>query len=345
LTAAGLNLLEISWGCTSPKLSDKTRYPTFARLVGSHDFVAFSIARLAVVYSWRKVAIVAANTAYIWSSSAEAAEAKLLQQNVLVSMYYFGEKTDKTQMMTQAKKSGAVAFFFFSYNPDLRRSMLIASDLGMVGTGSAFIHADQLPLHGYKAESGEEDGYRDEEARVAMYGMLYLSPAPVSRSLSYSAFEAKWKERYSKEYGVEAPEGNVYKVPMYETVYLYAHAVGEAVKNGVDPRNGEEMMRIFQKLSFELLGRTVQLNAQAERNTDWSLYNWLAEQAVKIADYSFQSDEFSFSSQPIVWSGNTTTPPVGVDLQLGFIIPRSGWNVFQDISLSAVMAVDEVCSV
>jgi ABC-type branched-subunit amino acid transport system substrate-binding protein len=251
-----------------------------------------------------------------------------------------GDRT-KTELMTAAKKSGATVFFLYTYEPDFRAIMLAASDLGLAQTGYAFIMCDNMIE--FNAAPGEEDG-RDDEARAVAHGLLYITRTPIPASPAYNTFLDKWRSRYFTENGVQAPSSSdPYVAATYDAVYLFAHAAGEAVRSGVDPRDGREMMRIIRSLSFGSLGQTVQLDTNADRNSGWSVFNWLSGRDVRVADYSFESDELSFVSEdPVVWTGNTSKAPIGIDLLLGFIISRTGWSVYDTMAPAALVAVDEV---
>ena len=341
LIADSVNLLEISTGCFSPKLSDKIQYTTFARTIPSYNSIAGPIASLVAVYSWKNVAIVADGAAYVWSSAAQKVSAELAQQGVQVSMHFLDQSLNQVEVMPAVSKTGAQCILVSMYVDLLRDIMLAASDIGLVSAGHAFI-SDIFSRDAYKAGAGKEDG-RDEDAKAAMHGILSVANSPLKPSYSVSSFVAKWRDRYLKEFDTQAPaQFTPYLGPTYDAVYLYAHAVGLAVENGVDYRNGREMMQVLQQVSFRLLGKTVELNENADRDLDWSLYNWLDTKTRVVAEYNFQSGTYSFSNDPIVWTGNTTSPPVGIDLLLGVIIPKTGWPAFNELAPAVMLAVDEV---
>jgi ABC-type branched-subunit amino acid transport system substrate-binding protein len=73
LLAARWNLPMISWGCSSSKLSDKTRYPTFARTktYGRTNPTNTSLAMAAVMkhFKW-KIAFIFYSTEDVWTGLA-----------------------------------------------------------------------------------------------------------------------------------------------------------------------------------------------------------------------------------------------------------------------------------
>ena len=58
----------ISWGCTSPRLSDNSRYGTLSRVVGPLKKVSHAINGLCKEFLWKKVLIMADEDHY-WQVS------------------------------------------------------------------------------------------------------------------------------------------------------------------------------------------------------------------------------------------------------------------------------------
>jgi hypothetical protein len=184
--------------------------------------------------------------------------------------------------------------------------------------------------------------FSDPAYSAILHGLLYMSASTKRPPAEYEPFISKYRARYRKEHGRELrQEVSSYVIPAYEAVYLYANAVGTAVRSGVDYRDGREMMRVIANLSFGLLGETVQLNADFGRDVDYTVYNWLVDEVRAVGDYSLDTDRFSFYEQ-IVWTGNTTQTPVDVDAVVGILVPRTGWDVFDEIAPAMMLAFDEV---
>ena len=59
LVAAVWNMPHISWGCNSADLSDKHKYPSFSRTVGSWVSLAPVMADLLAIFSWNRAGILA----------------------------------------------------------------------------------------------------------------------------------------------------------------------------------------------------------------------------------------------------------------------------------------------
>jgi hypothetical protein len=228
----------------------------------------------------------------------------------------------------------------FCYNNDFRAIMLAAYDLGMIKPGYAFMLGDVPTRTTYMSDDG-----RDEDAKTAFHGVLGVAMTPRPDSSAYSSFLVDYKQRFEEEHGYAAPnELNPYTMGMYDAVYLYAHTLGSAVRSGVDYKDGRRMMQILHNTSFELLGSVVEVDEFGNREMDWSLYNWkTGAGSRRVGDYSSSTDDLSFEGfEPIVWTGNVTDAPVGVDVTIGLIIPRTGWAVFDEMSVAAKIAIDQV---
>ena len=129
-------------------------------------------------------------------------------------MHYFsdGDRT-KTELMTEAKQSGAAVFFLYAYETDFGNIMLAARDLELAKAGYAFIICDTMV--GFDPA--------DKKARAAAHGLLYISLEPVPPSPVYSTFVEKWRSRYFAENGVQAPTNpDGYVAATYDSVYLFA---------------------------------------------------------------------------------------------------------------------------
>ena len=83
LISAVWNLPHVSWGCNSPDLSDKDKYPTFTRSVGPWSDLAPAVDKFTTTFNWNRVAILAARQ-NIMMLTAAAFEERLIQSGKVV---------------------------------------------------------------------------------------------------------------------------------------------------------------------------------------------------------------------------------------------------------------------
>ena len=76
LLAAAWGIPMISWGCTSPSLSDKSMYPVFSRVEGTWLSLAPVFNALSDVFNWTTIAVLS-TTEEIWTLTAKAVVHKL----------------------------------------------------------------------------------------------------------------------------------------------------------------------------------------------------------------------------------------------------------------------------
>eukprot|EP00462_Mataza_sp_D1_P007519 CAMPEP_0175122790 /NCGR_PEP_ID=MMETSP0087-20121206/1901_1 /TAXON_ID=136419 /ORGANISM="Unknown Unknown, Strain D1" /LENGTH=1351 /DNA_ID=CAMNT_0016404445 /DNA_START=71 /DNA_END=4127 /DNA_ORIENTATION=- len=342
LVAASLNLLEISYSCTSPKLSDKQVFPTFLRTVGSISPVATVFLQLFLRYSWTEGAIVGSTQAYVFSSAATATSIEFQKAGLQTQSYFFQPEDDISLIMSAIKKQGFPVIMLFAYDPDIRRIMLSAKDLGIAGKGFAYFSAEALTEDAFRSQRDKQDG-RDLEAKAATSGMIGISVTPRDvEELSYRTFLERHKHRTFLEYGIY-PKPISYLAAVYDSVYLYAHLVGLAVKANIDYRDGRALMKLLPNVSLSVLGRNVSIDDQGDRvESGYTLYNWVDGRNTHVADFSLQTKEFRFlSKDPIVWPGNTTAVPRGVDVLIGVMLPSTGSVSLYNETAAAVPVVIE----
>ncbi len=100
LISAVWNLPQISWGCNSPDLSDKLKYPTFSRTVGPWVFLAPVVGDLMDTFGWNRAAIVATSE-HIMQLTANAFRDELLGRDIGVYRHDLKTVVDHSKIVVE----------------------------------------------------------------------------------------------------------------------------------------------------------------------------------------------------------------------------------------------------
>lgn len=148
-------MFEISYGCGSSKLSDEQRFSTFVRTIASFDAAQWALAALLRRYKWQNVAFMISESSSAWQSLATALENLLIVQNfqVTVNAISFVSTADLEIVITKVFRSGAVVFFLFCTEVDLRQLLVAFSEWGLTEPGYAYIVANSVSTASYLSDT------------------------------------------------------------------------------------------------------------------------------------------------------------------------------------------------
>ncbi len=141
LLATAWNIPLVSWGCTSPSLSDKSLHPTFSRTDGTVLTLGPVFDGLAHMFGWTRVAIITI-TDELYKGAAEATRVEM--ENHGREIYFRvmettiqGQETNLDSLnalksIMQDIKEQTRIIYLFSHQPDLESILSIALELGML---------------------------------------------------------------------------------------------------------------------------------------------------------------------------------------------------------------------
>ncbi len=160
LLSAAWGIPMISWGCTSPALSNKEIYPTFTRV--DTTFVAFAPVLDAMLdfFGWTRIAIVT-TPEDIWKLTADAVGHKMETSGKkvivrVVKTTMKGEHIDEEHFkdlkttLTDLKAKARI-FLILAYQIQERNILIAANDLGMFNGEYVFHGLDNQGLFSHKA--------------------------------------------------------------------------------------------------------------------------------------------------------------------------------------------------
>jgi len=293
------NIPQVSWGCTSLSLSDKSTYTNFVRTVGDWNQFDRAFTALLRHFQWEKVAIIT-TTQSVWQLTAQRVfNAITANGSDVVSFVSTDAGTGESStggrlsILQSLKERNAKIILLFAYDGDTRDILLTADSLGMASEGYAWITAETT-YEAWKASAGwmPEDG-RDEEARLIMQGLVtlsnYLPSGPVIDEF-YASVRRELNETFGRPIGDDI-EVNNHAMLMYDAVYMYAYALDYALKNNMDYRDGLALIHFMTNNTFNSkLTGTVRLNQRGDRLSDWTWYNFQGLNFVPVLNYGYERD-------------------------------------------------------
>lgn len=311
--AASKNVFNMAFSCASSALSDKSVYQTFARTVSPSTKSVGPIVALFVIYQWKQAGIFFTSdsnyetSAHALRSRFQELQAQKMHVRVGLELWTPGhEEAELSRLIF----SGAKILILYGQNSQLGQLMIVINKLGINRAGYAFIMSEVIEPTFFQLPNGQLDK-RIDPAAIKLLNVGEFYP----KSQSYNLWIQKFKARTKAEFNFTISQVDPYVIPLYESIYYYAHAVGLAVRTGVDVHDGREMMKLIPQISIDVFENRVYLDGKGDRNADWALYNWVNGSNIEIAIYYSQTTNYSSFSEEIVWPGDTTEVPLGSGLE------------------------------
>ena len=248
---AGLNLAQVSYGCSSPSLSDQGKYPTFVRVVSSLGNQGEVVVALMGKLGWKTCAMLhSTDSLYLLASTAWNKE--LGRAGVSVDPLQSidpgaeGEKRIHSLLLTIVKSRVRVVFVL-AYKPETVMVVLEAQSQNMFSPGWAWIGTATTP----NSETTADDPAKRGRIEQGLHGWLYIKAAQPSQAALSDFYDSV------KEYGEREPFGlsisavDSFAVPLYDSIYLFAHAATRVLETGGKVSDGLAMVEAFKNVSFE----------------------------------------------------------------------------------------------
>ncbi len=148
LLAAAWNIPVVAWWCSSPRLSDKTIYPTFTRVKGPWTDLGPLYNAVADLFEWNRLAIIFTSED-LYALTAKAVKMELENNNKEVIMRLIdntnrGETNDEKSMQDLRStliymKSIARVILLFCYPREMNNILHLAADVQMLNGEYIFI--------------------------------------------------------------------------------------------------------------------------------------------------------------------------------------------------------------
>ncbi|XP_055933172.1 receptor-type guanylate cyclase Gyc76C-like isoform X2 [Argiope bruennichi] len=302
--SASLNLPMISYKCADnadkDDIANKDYKEHFARTYPPNTKVTSSVYELLRYYKWYKFSIIF-DSSELYDAVYRSLERGLREpfvitnrasfQNTRICCYNKMEKNccfDPFVKIVQNTSTNTRIYVFLGDKTDLGKFLTALQVRGLLVTGNYMVL--YIDIESYTEDMAHKyfrlhEIGGDETVMMAAQSLLVLVSTP-PRGDKYQEFQDK-----VREYNAEEPfkfkaseifdEGYVahitpYASYLYDAVTLYADALAKALRNGTDPRNGKEIMRIFRERTqyTSVTGAIMRIDKEGGAEGNYTILAW-----------------------------------------------------------------------
>ena len=318
---SAFNILQVSWGCNSPSLSNQEIYPTFVRTVSEWSSYKYSAVALFKHFGWTH-AFILTSTEVVYSETASAWAAAFNAAKIVARLERFeaNEEFDSA-VLEMIKISGIRVVVALCYNDALLTIITLADDRGMMSAGWAWLAENAVGVLISNVLPSDEI-----RMRRVITGFVFFSEFMISGQFEKELLEEArhLSSEYLKKPVATSDAVSPYTLAMYNAVILYAYAVNKTLSAGGDIRQGDEMVALMKNTSFLGPGGSVSLNEKGDRVMDVAFYNIRGFDTVSdsvgqqltvsktslVAHYVSGNSTLLSISNNIVWHGGGIASPV-----------------------------------
>uniref|UniRef100_A0A914Z0Q9 Guanylate cyclase n=1 Tax=Panagrolaimus superbus TaxID=310955 RepID=A0A914Z0Q9_9BILA len=288
--AASQNLPIISYKCKDQTVSDKIKYPTFARTVPAETEITKALIALLKHFNWHKFTIIyerhsrneelhSAIKAAIETENSKnnAKQEKFQIRNVSVVSYPFSEvEKSNVEQIIRDTHSNTRIYLTFGNVRLFRRILLIMGALGLMDNGEyVLIYLDTdynwhnvyhaMNSHFFRdtmiGVSESWDVPTSPDRQVVNYSKTALAVIPTPVKLDSKKFTNFWEKAstYLINFGVQKPDTDTIKANrfacyLYDAVMLYAQALDEVLREN-KPEEDYDPLTDGELIISKILGR------------------------------------------------------------------------------------------
>eukprot|EP00420_Gonyaulax_spinifera_P018252 CAMPEP_0197897074 /NCGR_PEP_ID=MMETSP1439-20131203/41586_1 /TAXON_ID=66791 /ORGANISM="Gonyaulax spinifera, Strain CCMP409" /LENGTH=1155 /DNA_ID=CAMNT_0043517679 /DNA_START=115 /DNA_END=3582 /DNA_ORIENTATION=+ len=310
--AAVFKMPQVSFGSTSPKLSNKGQYPFFARSIPPDSIQGLAMWKWVVQFQVPAVTIFFAQESYgegLFSAvNALAAAAGQVYRVGGVGLPYMPINYDRARaevMINQGKSLGS-KFLLLIMTPDQATQFLyVLSSVNVICTPLNNWQCEPFQILGSEAIGIVPGIITDfEPAKDTPVGLMKFNP--VSRGRLFPQFETMWKAlrrddvigaaptaKYKIDY-FQTPLASATSAPitdamfdnlnlfnledpfLFDAGYTYIHAVNNLMLTGktLDQITGEEIKAEILNVNFEGISGAVAYDSNGDRLASYEFVNW-----------------------------------------------------------------------
>jgi len=317
---------QVSWGSTSPDLSDGSLYPYFLRVCGSDDNQALAWLAIARHYGWKRVATINSQEnlhAELTAKFLRAAQAEGIE--VAVSESFPGSQNNSmTLIVDGVAAQGVPIVFLAAYTEDAANILTAAKNNSVLSRPEVvFIGTD----------AWMQPSFVDISNGHAV-GFIGSSTAPGD-----SAFRTQVYEEYTAKTGYDADTASLsYADYGYDAVLTYAYALNQLLvveeydlteSNVLDFRLALYNQMLNNTFFTGLTKGTVTFDSYGDRTTTYGIYNVQPDGFVLVAEWNPLDDNWT-QIDDIVWPDGTGNVPsdafpvtfvyIGDGVRIAFIV-------------------------
>ncbi|XP_070569567.1 gamma-aminobutyric acid type B receptor subunit 1-like [Ptychodera flava] len=353
-------LLQISYGCSVPSLSDKTQYPTFTRI--RPPDTSQNIARVSLLqyFDWNKVAILHENLDLFTETLSDMSHMMNERGMKVVSSEPIHD--DPRQPLEKIKNKGARIIIAFFYTPLALRVFCEAYKLHMIGSKYAWF------IQGWYEDTWIDDTWRDgvvdctkeqiAESIEGAFSVFTFDINPVRNEPGISGMTPnEYLDLYDEyvNYTTESLTGYKLSGAAYDAVWAIALALNdtknklEAVEGDMrlenftygDQEFGDMLMDSMSSVEFDGVYGKIKFTETGDVLTDFKLQQYQGGVNVNIGIFRTATEELDFHPDvPIIWKGDG--PPVA-ELTTNYVIQKVPVYLYSIMSLLASLGI--LCSV
>ena len=249
--SSGQKIPQISYSCTSPTLSDKTKFALFSRTVASDTSIGPALLAMMMHYKWTDIVMLTSTdavyiTSGLWLTKLlEASGMKVFKPAA------FEPGASKDGSLSAIKREGIRIVMLLTYAADRNSVASSAQQAGMNGPGWAWL----LPDHTSAGNNGQ------------MQGWLY--PRPLLTFEGVQTFVEQVSKQTAFDFNTTVAANAVdfvHSATLFDAILLYAHAATQVLLESGELHNGSAVAEATRSTTFEGAGSSsVVIDARGDR--------------------------------------------------------------------------------
>eukprot|EP00794_Sanderia_malayensis_P009042 gene9042-10009_t len=279
--ASAMEVPLISHMCSSPSLSNKKDYPTFARTYPLSKFVIPSLKALLHTFKWKTVAVISSTGSNQYQETSDEMLTKLKDEftvsykvSVPPERRYNKSAEIFRDIMPEVKKKARIVIFYCD-NEVAKEGLLYATRNGMTNGSYVFIlvNLDALTLSlnlkiPFKWFYSNISPKNMTQIREAFKFALVLGFSPPTQAWPVSF--AKQSKQRNKAIGV--PLENIY---LYDAVRVLALAMNKTLNQNKSIEDGMTVAKNIRGLSYRSIdGNEMKINEEGDAHGHFTLFGY-----------------------------------------------------------------------
>jgi ABC-type branched-subunit amino acid transport system substrate-binding protein len=319
-TAGGLKLPLMSFGASSPTLSDQNAYPWFARLCPSDAVPMDMFAVYMKAENLNKIGFLGDQSGFC-SDNFKYFKDKY-HGTVTVERYWAQAKLtlpEATEILTQMTESGVKIFFLCNYAEDDLLVKQAAYDLKLSADNTNLFFAIWPPPYEALLRLKEKDVTQKADIIKTHNGWSGYSTIPVDsplkanykKGLKLELIKAKAKNQLGCILTVDDQEPWCEYV--YDIVYHYAHAIQNCITAKVQPEGVQLRYHMLQASFNGGITGDVKLQPNGDRKLDAVLFRMNAKEGYNPKTFVKLQSYYTYKASTDTTTANPARAPKAVD--------------------------------
>ena len=290
--SGGQGIPQISYGATSPGLSDKNRFPLFSRTVAPETSKAPALIALMRNFDWNNV-LVLSITVTSYFDSGQMLKKLLVEAGLEVKTpAAFESGKFNEAKASEIQRYGVRVVFVLAWEEDV---LAIAS--ANQGAGWAWVQIGKVGT-----------------GTTAMQGWLTVVPFRLSIQEGFAKQVSDYQSRFNLTLSPDLVNLG-YSAALHDAIMLYANAATKVLAEGGDLRDGQAVTEAMRSTRFEGVGNiVVVLDQKGDRIESYEVMNYVlvgdAISTVAVGLYNSTSKQYHEYTHAVVWPSGTTKVPV-----------------------------------